>query len=261
MFSICYNPRYCTIYLLSLYINSFYEIGHTIIIIVFNKERLIILKELFQKYKHAWVLSYFLVYLAWFFLLEQKVVTNYTSIYIKLDDYIPFNEWFVIPYILWFAYIFFTVAFLFINSKDEYYKCCAFLFIGMTICLIIYTIWPNGQDLRVDLSSLGRDNVLIRMVNWFYTTDTSTNVLPSIHVFNSIGAHIAIRRNETLRQYKWIVPASFILMVLICLSTVFLKQHSALDGFAAIALSIIMYVIVYGRDHIKAKKNSLVPNN
>lgn len=219
------------------------------------------MKELYHKYKHAWVLSYFFIYLAWFYLLEQNVVTNYTSIYIRLDDYIPFNEWFVIPYILWFAYIFITVAYLFLFSKDEYYKCCSFLFIGMTICLIIYTIWPNGQDLRVDLSTLGRDNIFIRIVNMIYSTDTSTNVLPSIHVFNSIGAHIAIRRNERLRSYKWVVPTSFILMVLICLSTVFLKQHSALDGFAAIALSIIMYRIVYGRDKIKAKRISLAFHN
>lgn len=183
-------------------------------------------------------------------------------VHTKLDDFIPFNEWFVIPYVLWFAYIFITVAFLFLNSRDEFYKSCAFLFIGMTICLIIYTIWPNGQNLRPDLSTIGRDNILVRIVNWFYTTDTSTNVFPSIHVFNSIGAHIAISRNKTLKKYKWIVPASFILMVLISLSTVFLKQHSALDGFASIALSVFMYVLVYLRSDIKTKNelknNSLV---
>lgn len=212
------------------------------------------MKELLQKYKHGWVLSYFIIYLIWFYLLEQTVTTNYTAIHIPLDDFIPFNEWFVLPYIIWFAYIALTVGFLFLTSKKEFYQSTAFLFIGMTICLFIYTVWPNGQNLRVDLDSLGRDNILISMVRLFYTTDTSTNVLPSIHVFNSIGAHIAIARNQSLRNMKWVVPSSLILCILISLSTVFLKQHSALDGIASIVLSILMYSIAYLPSDIKERK-------
>ncbi len=208
------------------------------------------MKELIKKYKHAWVLSYFIIYLIWFFALEQFIV-DYHPVYIKLDDLIPFNEWFVIPYIVWFGYIFLTVAFLFFNSVQDFYKCTAFLFIGMTICLIIYTIWPNGQNLRPNLDTLGRDNILIDLVRLFYKNDTSTNVCPSIHVFNSIGAHIAISRNATLKKYKWITPISFILMVLICLSTVFLKQHSAFDIITGVILGFIMYLFVYARSDYK----------
>lgn len=218
------------------------------------------MKELIKKYKHGWVLLYFFVYIVWFFALEKTVTTQYTPIHLPIDDIIPFNEWFVIPYCLWFAYIFIAVAYFFLTSKDDFYKCTAFLFIGMTICLIIYTIWPNGQNLRPDLSTLGRDNILIRIVAHFYNTDTSTNVCPSIHVFNSIAVHIAIHRNETLKKFKWIQISSFILMVFICLSTMFLKQHSAFDAIAAIALSFIMYIAVYGfsgsrqTDKIKGKE-------
>ena len=208
------------------------------------------MKELIKKYKHAWVLSYFIIYLIWFFSLE-KFIVDYHPVYIKLDDLIPFNEWFVIPYVIWFGYIFLTVAFLFFNSAQDFYKCTAFLFIGMTICLIIYTIWPNGQNLRPDLDTLGRDNILIDIVRLLYSNDTSTNVCPSIHVFNSIGAHIAISRNATLKKYKWISPVSFILMVLICLSTVFLKQHSAFDIITGVMLGFIMYMLVYARSDYK----------
>lgn len=203
------------------------------------------MRELFNRYKHGWVLSYFFIYIIWFFALEKAVTVNYTAIHIRLDDFIPFNEWFVIPYYLWFAYIFVTVAYFFLTSKEDFYKCTAFLFIGMTICLIIYTLWPNGQNLRPDLTELGRDNVFTRIVAKLYSTDTATNVLPSIHVFNSIGAHIAIHRSEALKKYKWIQISSFLLMFLISLSTMFLKQHSALDAIAAIALSFIMYLFVY----------------
>ncbi len=204
------------------------------------------MKQLLHKYKHAWVLFYFFIYIIWFYALEKKVTANYTPIQIWLDDYIPFNEWFVIPYFLWFIYIFSTVAYFFLTSREDFYKVTAFLFIGMTICLVIYTIWPNGQDLRPDLSRLGRDNILIRIVNTLYSTDTSTNVCPSIHVFNSIGANIAVHRSEALKKYKWIRVSSAVLMILISLSTMFLKQHSAFDAITAIALSVVMYFLVYG---------------
>jgi membrane-associated phospholipid phosphatase len=203
------------------------------------------LKELILKYKHGWVLSYFFIYIIWFFALEQNVTTKYTPVYIWLDDFIPFNEWFVIPYYLWFAYIFITVAYFFLTSKEDFYKVTAFLFIGMTICLIIYTVWPNGQNLRPDLATIGRNNIFIDIVRNLYNTDTSTNVCPSIHVFNSIGAHIAIHHSTALKKYKWIQAGSFVLMMLIILSTMFLKQHSAFDAITAIALSIVMYLFVY----------------
>ncbi|MBQ1394287.1 MAG: hypothetical protein IIY81_12330, partial [Lachnospiraceae bacterium] len=38
---------------------------------------------------------------------------------------------------------------------------------------------------------------------------------------------------------------SFVLTILICLSTVFLKQHSCVDGFCGLGLAIILYTIVY----------------
>ena len=219
------------------------------------------MKILIKKYKHVWVLSYVFLYVIWFYALEKAVTTNYTPVHIPLDDIIPFNELFVFPYYLWFIYIFATVSYFFFTSKDDFYKCTAFLFIGMTVCLIIYTVWPNGQNLRPDISKLGRDNILTRIVARLYSTDTSTNVFPSIHVFNSIGAHIAIHRSEALKKHKWIQISSFILMILICLSTMFLKQHSAADAIGSIVLSFIMYLLVYSwsdsRNAAKAKSKKI----
>ena len=103
------------------------------------------MKEFFKKYRHAWVLLYFFVYMAWFMILENTVTTQYHSVHIWLDDWIPFNEFFVIPYLLWFLYIVLSVLYFFFAApREEYYRYTAFLFIGMTICLIIYSIWPNG---------------------------------------------------------------------------------------------------------------------
>lgn len=209
------------------------------------------LKHIISKYKHGLILSYFFIYLIWFTYLEKSITLEFTPVYSRLDNYIPFMEIFAIPYFLWFAYIFVTVLFFFLTSKQDFYKCCAFLFIGMTICLIIYTIWPNGHELRVDIDTLGRNNVFTRMIGRLYSFDTATNVFPSIHVYNSIGAMIAIRKSEKLRPVKWIQIPALILTVLICMSTVFLKQHSILDVFGGIILSVIMYALIYIPTHNK----------
>lgn len=214
------------------------------------------LKQLFIKYRHGVILSYFFIYMIWFTYLERTVTTTFNPVYSKLDDLIPFAEIFILPYFIWFGYIFITVAYFFLTSKTDYYKCCANLFIGMTICLIIYTIWPNGHYLRVDLNTLGRSNVFITLLSKIYSIDTATNVFPSIHVFNSIAAFIAISKSEQLRKLKWLQWSAFILTLLICMSTVFLKQHSVLDIFGAVALNVIMYVIVYVPSWSKSPRES-----
>ena len=80
-------------------------------------------KEL-PKYKHAWPLLYFFIYLPWFLILEQKITPDYAGLHIihcPLDDIIPFCEWFVIPYLIWFLYIPAVFLFLFYHSKKEFY--------------------------------------------------------------------------------------------------------------------------------------------
>ncbi len=201
-------------------------------------------KQLLIKYKHGVVLSYFFVYMIWFTYLE-KHVTKFAPIHTKLDDLIPFCEVFILPYFIWFLYIAVTVAYFLLTSKQDFLKCCTYLFTGMTICLLIYTVWPNGHYLRVDLASLGRDNIFLRMLSGIYSIDTATNVFPSIHVFNSVGAMIAINKNEKLHSIKWLQWGTFVLTILICMSTVFLKQHSIMDVMGALVLNFLLYAAIY----------------
>lgn len=206
------------------------------------------IKQLFKKYSHALLLIYFLLYMPYFNFLNSYSPTraDATVMYSKLDDLIPFAEIFVIPYFLWFAYIAVGYVFLMLSSKKEFIRMCIFLYTGMTICLIIYTVFPNCQNLRVDYNTLGRENILISAIKMLQQSDTPYNVFPSIHCLNSIGMHIAIAKSKKITKYKTaIVTASFILCVLIVLSTVFVKQHSILDVFGALALSVPLYIIAY----------------
>lgn len=189
---------------------------------------------------------YILIYLPWFFFLEKNV-KHFDIVHVKLDDYIPFCEYFIIPYLMWFAYVVVAVLYFFFTSKEDYYKLCAFLFIGMTLSMVICTIWPNGTDLRP--TGVTRDNIFMDMIRGLWKTDTSTNVFPSIHVYNSIGVHIAVMNSERVKDRRGVRITSFILMVSICLSTVFLKQHSVVDGLGAIVMSMLMYRMIYRDEH------------
>ena len=190
--------------------------------------------------------SYALVYLPWFFFLESKITMDYPGIHIingPLDDLIPFCEIFIIPYFLWFIYIFAACVFMVLKSDNqEFIRFALSLIIGMSLCMFICMIYPNGLILRPDYIP---DNIFGRMVAGLYTTDTSTNVFPSIHVYNSIAVHIALSKCKVLSNHKAITGSSLILCILICMSTVFLKQHSLYDVAGGIILMGILYYVIY----------------
>ncbi|MDD2971230.1 MAG: serine/threonine protein phosphatase [Lachnospiraceae bacterium] len=206
------------------------------------------MKQFYAKYKHAIpLIMYAFLYMIWFMALEQRNVRNYTVIHMKIDDYIPFCELFAIPYFLWFLYVATTVLYLFFTNKKEYYQLCIFLFTGMTIFLIVSTVFPNGQHLRP--ASFARDNILTHLVAFLYRTDTATNICPSIHVYNALAAHIAISKSNRLGSHKNIQKGSAVLSFSIILSTVFLKQHSMFDVITACGMAMIVYAFVYLADY------------
>ena len=201
-----------------------------------------------EQYKHAIpLLLYMIIYMLWLSLLEDKVTSGYQVIHMSIDDHIPFCEFFIVPYLMWFAYVSITVLILFFKdeTKKDYYRCLTFLFTGMTLFLIISTLMPNGHQLRPAV--MPRDNVFTRMISALWRTDTPTNLWPSIHVYNSLGAYFAIKKSRAFRNNTLIKLSALILTVSIILSTVLIKQHSMFDVLTAFALSTVMYVIVYGR--------------
>lgn len=211
------------------------------------------LKQFIIKYRHAWVLLYAFIYMPWFIWLEQREDVEYFIIHSPIDDYIPFIEYFIVPYLLWFAFIIVTASYFFFTDRHGFYRFAAFLCTGMTLFLIICTVFPNGLQLRPE--TFARDNIFVDVVKSLYATDTSTNVLPSIHVFNSLGAIIAIAHSRSLRQkHRKIQYAAYGLAVLIILSTMFLKQHSITDVVAAFAMAGVIYPFVYATESKKATK-------
>lgn len=206
------------------------------------------MKALFRKYKHILWFSYGLLYLPWFIYLENHVTADFHVIHMDIDDKIPFVSVFIIPYMLWFLYVACVLVYQCFTNATDFRRNCIFLFTGMTIFLIVSTIYPNGHLLRPEVYP--DSSIFTRLTMWLQSTDTPTNLFPSIHVYNSIGTHIAILHSSTLKNKKFICGASFILMILICMSTVFLKQHSMFDVLTALLMAVVIYPLAYAKEFL-----------
>ena len=204
-------------------------------------------KKLWESYRHlAPVILYLLFYLAVFTYVENRPVHNMHLLVSKWDRLIPFCEYFVVPYFLWFFYIAAGVLWFALAEKDrsQYWALVTNLGIGMTLFLIVSLVYPNGHTLRP--TYLHRDNIFMDMVRFLWTIDTPTNVLPSIHVFNSVAVHIAVAGSPTLREKPpWVVHCSLLLCIAIIAATMFLKQHTVIDVITALGLNIVCYYFVY----------------
>ncbi len=208
------------------------------------------LREFISKNKALTIMAvYCIVYVAAFFYLEQRN-TSYYEIRFGIDAYIPFCEYFIIPYLLWFAYVAVAVIYFGIKDQEEGNRLIAFLIAGMTIFLIISAVFPNGHHLRP--KTFARDNVFVDLVKKLYLIDTSTNVLPSIHVYNSLAVMITVWRTKLLRKRRVLKAALLLLGAGIICSTVLLKQHSMLDVMVAFILTALLYTVCY-RDEVSAR--------
>lgn len=201
------------------------------------------IKNWFHRYPLMISVCYLFFYLAAFHWLEENIVPKYI-IQCKLDDLIPFCEVFIIPYIFWFPYI--IGSFLWFNRRgwEDYKKLCQMVFSGLTICLIIYYIFPTGLNLRL-ATQPHETGALYDLVVMLRAIDTPTNVCPSIHVMNTVMVFQAVCSLDNLKHRRATIAVHFVIMILICASTVLLDQHSVIDVVCGAMMSIVLHGLVY----------------
>lgn len=206
----------------------------------------------------AGLLSYFLVYMVGFAYLENRKGSIH-MIHTALDDDIPFCEYFIIPYVLWYGFVAVTVIYFAVSfqRRKEYNQLASTLCIGATVFLLVSFLYPNGHNLRPELAEGG---ICVQLVRLLYQVDTPTNVLPSLHVFNAAACCIAILKSKGMQEKRGIRAAVVFLTIMIILSTMFLKQHSVIDVVLALLMNVLCYQLVYwvpGRSYQKQGKRKI----
>lgn len=160
-----------------------------------------------------------------------KLITNNLYHYnftTELDAMIPFIPFFIIIYILAFAQWAIGYVVIARESKEVCYKYLSAELIAKFCCLIFFFILPTTM---VRPNIIG-NSFLNWVVSFIYMTDAPVNLFPSIHCLESwmvFRGSLSCKKVPTL--YKVVM---LIFSILVCLSTVFVKQHIVIDVIGGI---------------------------
>lgn len=193
----------------------------------------------------GWV-GYFVLY----FLTENLIpAEKCRPVHMWLDDVIPFCEYFLIPYVFWYLLIVVSLGYFLLYHVDSFKRLQTYIIVTQVAAMAIYILFPSRQDLRP--AEFPRDNFLTQCIGILYSLDTNTGVCPSLHVAYSLGiASVWTKEKGAPIPWKIFVVAA---VILICLSTMFIKQHSAVDFFAAMPVCLLAETVVYGKDYWRSR--------
>lgn len=204
------------------------------------------------EFSHLKLLLYWPIFGILFYLVERVFLRDeYFVMYCPLDEYIPFLEWFVIPYFFWFIFLIGIHVYTLLFDVDAFRRLMYYIIITYTVSLVIFMIFPNCQAFRPRV--LPRENVLTDIVAWLYSFDTNTNVCPSLHVVGSSAVMFAAWDSRHFSTRGWKI-AFAVAALIISISTIFLRQHSVLDLLAAVPVCMLGHYAVYGKQEYRQKK-------
>lgn len=159
-----------------------------------------------------------------------------TQLSIEWDHSIPFVPAFIIPYLLWYPYVFSMFIVFFRKDRSVYYRSLTLTCIGLVVCYLIYYVFQT----TVPRPEIAYDGILNWLVGIVYMTDGPYNCFPSIHVLTS---HIVLKAALQCKLSRGIKAAAFVTSWLIIISTLFVKQHVLADVAGGILLSEALYFI------------------
>lgn len=191
-----------------------------------------------ESIKHLW---YWLGAMGVFLLCE--IVINEADCYpvrIPLDDLLPFSQFFVIFYVLWYFLILGTIIWFFFRNSGGLKSFLGYMTVCQLSAVVIFLLWPTKQELRPEVI-LG-DDIFSWAVRLIYRVDTNTNVCPSLHVCYSFALLSVWSKEGKCFSTKAMYA---VLCALICLSTVMIKQHSVLDFIVALPVCAFAEIVTY----------------
>lgn len=166
------------------------------------------------------------------------------------DAMIPFLPIFIIPYILWYGYIFFYLVYFCFKDTKVYLKTLILIVVGELLCFLVYfffqTVVPRPQ--------LHGDGVFIQLVQFIYANDQPYNCFPSIHVLTTFAVMLGSR--HIIGKHPLNTMFIHIAGSLIIISTLFVKQHVVPDMIASMFLVSFLYGILFELIQVSVAKKA-----
>jgi len=202
------------------------------------------------RFRHVKLLGTWVVYFALYFLTENLIPEeNCHPMHCFLDDIIPFNEYFLIFYTGWYLLVAGSLAFYFFYDPERFKKLELYIFVTQIAAMTCYILFPSRQDLRPE--TFPRENFFTWVMGLIYAFDTNTGVCPSLHVAYSLAIFSVMVKDGSIK--KWFKFFLGFLVIMISLSTAFVKQHSVLDILAAIPTALLGEILLYWKDYWKPR--------
>lgn len=196
------------------------------------------------QYRHLLLLLGWVGYFILYYLTENLIpLESCHVIHCALDDRIPFCEFFVIFYVLWYGLIILSLGYFLLYHVQSFRKLQTYIILVQVLATILYILYPSRQELRPEV--FPRENIFTGIVEMLYRIDTPTGVCPSLHVAISLGIASTWLREKTVSP--WVRAAVTLFCLGVCASVAFVKQHSVLDILAAIPLCILAEWFVFVR--------------
>ena len=202
------------------------------------------------RFSHALLLLSWVFYFCMYFITENLIPPERCHpMHMFLDDLIPFNEFFVIFYVGWYLLVFGSLAYTFFYDVERFKKLQTYIIITQVVAMTVYILYPSRQDLRPEV--FPRENALTALMAFIYSFDTSTGVCPSLHVAYSMGIlSVFWKYHGSSRLWKGLL---LLLVIMISLAVCFVKQHSAMDVFAALPVCVVAEFLVFGKSYWKPR--------
>jgi len=198
------------------------------------------------RFRHLLLLVSWPIYLVLYFALERAFPLDQCySVHCALDDAMAFNEVFVVPYVGWYFLLAFTVLYFMFYDLENFKGFQIFLIVTEVVALTTYAIFPTRVDFQPE--TMPRDNIFSDIIGLLYAVDVNTNACPSLHVAFSLGIGSAWSKRKQTRL--WVKLMIWAMAILICLSTVYTKQHSVLDFVWALPMCLLAEIVAYGRSY------------
>lgn len=174
------------------------------------------------------------VYIGSRLLMSNRYHHDITS---SLDQKIPFLPEFILVYFG--CYLFWAVNYYIIARQNAEIRSRFLLadFYAKIVCFICFILFPT-TNMRPVLSG---DGIWVSLVRLLYQVDAADNLFPSIHCLVSWLSYIGLRSVKGVP--RWYRLASLVMAVLVCVSTVVLKQHVLIDVAAGVVLAEAVYFI------------------
>ena len=198
-----------------------------------------------KEYRHLLLLIGWLIYFCMYCVTEKLIpVSKCHIVHSRVDDLIPFNEYFVIFYVSWYAFMVWSLLMFMLYDIKNFVRAQKII-VGMQIIAVItYIVWPSVQLLRPD--HFEHENFCTWMLGIIYSKDTPTGVCPSLHVGYTLAVLSAWIATKDLKLWKKLLITAWALMI--CISVCFVKQHSFTDVWAALVLYLFLELLLFGRN-------------